>query len=69
MRGGLKRSGGGKDLARMGVQAWQIMVCAHREENDVQEEEQHLQILPTPREKSMCLLISSSVGKGLNPHY
>lgn len=41
MRGSLRRSGGGKDQARMGAQAWKIMVCAHREENDVQKP-QHL---------------------------
>lgn len=36
MRGNLKRSGGGEELAGMGVQAWKIMVLAHREENDLQ---------------------------------
>lgn len=47
MRGSLKRSGGGEELAEMGVQAWKIMVLAHREENDLQKS----QILPnTTRE-------------------
>lgn len=36
MRGSLKRTGAGKDMVRMGVQAWKIMVCAHREKNDEQ---------------------------------